>query len=125
MRKSPESGDEVVYLTSLVKLMIKEDIRLARYGVWAAAATDDRSDKILARQLPVISEEFTSSTSMDGSSQKVKQKRLISEISLFSRQFRPKEAALGFVRTALCVCFISDVFPFLLKNNKSQGTTLD
>mgnify|MGYP004204857345 CR=1 FL=1 len=65
LRKSPESGDEVAYLTSLVKLMIKEDIRLARYGAGAAAATDDRSDKTLARQLPVISEEFTSSTSME------------------------------------------------------------
>ena len=52
-------------MTSLVKLMIKEDIRLARYGAGAAAATDDRSDKTLARQLPVISEEFTSSTSME------------------------------------------------------------
>ena len=38
--------------------------RLARYGAWATAATDDTSDKTLARQLPVISEEFTSSTSM-------------------------------------------------------------
>jgi hypothetical protein len=36
LRKSPESGDEVAYLTSLVKLMIKEDIRLARYGAGSA-----------------------------------------------------------------------------------------
>jgi hypothetical protein len=64
LRKSPESGDEVAYLTSLVKLMIKGDIRLARYGAGAAAATHDTSHKTLARQLPVISEEFTSSTSM-------------------------------------------------------------
>jgi hypothetical protein len=56
----------------------------------------------------------------DGSSQKATQKRLISEISLFSRLSRPKEAALGFVGTALCVCFISGVFPYIFKNNKSQ-----
>ena len=64
LRKSPVSGDEVAYLTSLVKLMIKEDTRLARYdATGAAAATDDTSYKTLARQLPVISEEYTSSMS--------------------------------------------------------------
>ena len=56
----------------------------------------------------------------DGSSQKAKQKRLISAISLFSLLSRPKEAALGFVGTALCVCFISGVFPCILKNNNSH-----
>ena len=64
LRKSPDSGDAVAYLTSLVKLMIKEDTRLARYdATGAAAATDDTSYKTLARQLPVISEEYTSSMS--------------------------------------------------------------
>ena len=51
----------------------------------------------------------------DGSSQKAKQKRLISVISLFSRLSRPKEAAFGFVDTALCVCYISGVFPYILE----------
>ena len=50
----------------------------------------------------------------DGSSQKAKQTRLISVISLFSRLSRPKEATLGFVGTALCVCFIPGVFPYIL-----------
>ena len=54
----------------------------------------------------------------DGSSQKEKQKRLISVISLFSRLSRPKEAAFGFVDTALCVCFISGVFPCILEFRK-------
>ena len=57
-----QSGDEVAYLTALVKLMIKEDIKLGRYGAGAAAA-GATSDRTLARQLPVISEEFTSSLS--------------------------------------------------------------
>ena len=62
LKKSPQSGDEVAYLTALVKLMIKEDIKLGRYGAGAAAA-GATSDRTLARQLPVISEEFTSSLS--------------------------------------------------------------
>ena len=36
LKKSPQSGDEVAYLTALVKLMIKEDIKLGRYGAGAA-----------------------------------------------------------------------------------------
>ena len=63
------------------------------------------------RLLGSISRAQPGSGSNDGSSQKAKQKRLISVISLFSRLSRPKEAALGFVGTALCVCFISGVFP--------------
>ena len=62
LKKLPQSGDEVAYLTALVKVMIKEDIKLGRYGAGAAAA-GATSDRTLARQLPVISEEFTSSLS--------------------------------------------------------------
>ena len=44
-------------------------------------------------------------STFDGSSQKAKQKRLISIISLFSRLSQPEEAALGFVGTALLRLF--------------------
>ena len=59
--------------------------------------------------------------SVDGSSQKAKQKRLISIISLFSRLSRPEEAALGFVGTALLRLFhFRCLSPYIFKNNKSQ-----
>ena len=61
IKRSPSSGDEVVYLNELVVLMIKEDIKQGRYS--GAAAGAGSSDKTLARQLPVISDEYTSAYS--------------------------------------------------------------
>lgn len=56
--KKSTDGDEVAYLTELVKLMIQDDITEKRYGADALAGAT-ATDITIARQLPMISDEYT------------------------------------------------------------------